>query len=215
MPAAVGRGDERVTRLREPQPGHLHDLVAVHGVGQRLSHRRVQELAVLRLVRVRVDDECLHRDARRGRDHHPSGLERSDGRGGRVLADHVQVSPLERGDHGVGVGEELQAEAIDVRLLAPPVRIPLEERDLVLGVLLQHERSPRDDGGGILEGLELCPLPRRVFRPYVLGQDRERLELGQHVGDLVSGRVDSRVGERCFIEDDRRSLRLLPRAVFK
>ena len=109
------------------------------------------------------------------------GLERGH-RGGRHGLHPVQLMALQRGDHRVGGLEELQPEAVDVRLGAVEGRVALEQRDLLGRVLGQDERAAGHDRRVVLEPGQRLAVAGRVLGPDVLGQDRHLLHLGQHVG---------------------------------
>ena len=198
----AGRGrDDRRRRLRRVEPDDVRDLVAVDGVGHRLLHLRVQELAVVRLLRVRVDDEVVLGDARHLLDGEACPLHGLD-RGRRDGLERVELVRLERRDHRVVVRVHLQPESLDVRLRPVEARVALEERDLVLLELGQRERTAGDDRRRVREALEVLALVRGMRRPDVLGQDRELLELRQHVPDRARVVDDQgvRVGRRRVLD---------------
>jgi hypothetical protein len=106
------------------------------------------------LLRVRVDDEVVEGDSGAGTDLEVGRLERGH-RGRRDRHLHpVQLTALERGHLGVGGLEELQPEAVDVRLRAVEGGVLLEQRDLLGRVLRQDERAAGDDRRVVLERLQ-------------------------------------------------------------
>src|SRR5690348_16652443 len=93
---------------------------------------------MLGFLGIRVDDEVVEKVSGRDADLELRLLEVFDG-GERNIRDRVELSVLESGQHGIGVGENLDSEAIDLRLLAVPVRIPRQDGVLILGVFGQHK----------------------------------------------------------------------------
>ena len=149
------------------------------------------------LLRVGVDDEVVEVVARALPDHE-AGLLQVGHRGRRHHLDPVQLAALQRGDLGVVGAEELQPEAVDVRLGAVEPRVALEQHDLLGRVLDQGERAAGDDRGRVGERGQRLAVARRVLGPDVLGQDRHLLQLGQHVGHrlLVGEHHGGGVGRR-------------------
>ena len=101
--------------------------------------------------------------------------------GGTGHLDPVELVALERGDHRIGGAEELQPEAVDMRLRAVEVRVPLEQRDLLRRVLVQDERPAGDDRRGVAEPRQRLAVAGGVLGPDVLGEDRHLLDLREHV----------------------------------
>ena len=81
------------------------------------------------------------------------------------------------------VCEELQPEAVDVRLRPVEGGVALEQGDLLRRVLVQDERPAGDDRRVVAEPRQRLAVAGRVLGPDVLGEDRHLLDLREHVRD--------------------------------
>ena len=96
---------ERRARRRVPAEDDVDDLLAVERVRERGAQLRVEQLAVLLLLRIRVEAEVADLRALARDELDGARLAELVGDGERHLVDVVDVAALERREHRVGVRE--------------------------------------------------------------------------------------------------------------
>ncbi len=118
-------------------------------------------------------------------------------RGRRDVDRGLDLTAAQVRDHRVVVGEVLQAEPVDLRLRAVELRVRREDRDGVLLVLREHERTAAHERLPVLGEVRELPQPLavagRVLLPDVLRKDRDPLELLEDVRGGQGVRHDQRV----------------------
>ena len=179
-----------------PAEHDVDDLLAVEGVRERGAQLRVEQLAILLLLRIGVEAEVADlRPLARDELDRP-GLAELVGDGERHLVDVVDVTALERCEHGVGVREPGDADRVEIRLRAVEAGVALHDRRALLVVLRDVEGAGSDDrhvrrGVVVLEALAL---DADLRLPDVPREHEELLQLRQHVRDGLVVVDDERGG---------------------
>ena len=174
------------TFARVAREDDVDDLIAVDAHRERLLHRRLQQLPVLRLRRVRVPGDVGRLRARNGCTTTFSAfLTASTALNGTWSAQSMFVR-LEVGDHRVGVRVVRQRDARCVRRRPVEVGVGLERRRPLLLVLRDRVGATADDRQIELR-VDTSSGPCRRRRPSgaqtCSGRTKNCLELGEHVPD--------------------------------
>ena len=198
--APVGAGMIELAGFAVPRIDDADDLRPVDRVVERLLHLQVEQLAVLLLLRVRVDDEVALLEPGESSTVKPaffSVLIAVDG----TVSSASRSCAFSADDHRVVVREHAGGRTRRSAASAPERVVALEERDLVLLVLDELERPGPDDRRVVREGLQVGAVVARVLAPDVLRKNEELFELAEDVAgrllvvDDERGRV-RRIGAR-------------------